>query len=255
MTDKKDNESRKALVEEIAWIFGFGGIGGALVWIWEIWQGTVVWELQQLLYLAMYIGFGAGAAAVFILLIANSDRSDRMRIVALALLSGFVWKPIWNSSQHYLVGQEEKKSPIDSPADEVDSSGIDESSVESLYEGFNQFIGRFIDERIMQETDFRKIPKLSVGEVQEVQGDEFRFAIGEGRLVISTQAENADLVGTLYQYNSGELKYLAIDDDSGILFNPKIDLQVESGEYLLTLKSFEEDALYDGPVNILVRMD
>ena len=36
MVDKKDSESRKALVDEIAWIFGFGGIGGALLWIWEV---------------------------------------------------------------------------------------------------------------------------------------------------------------------------------------------------------------------------
>ena len=31
MADRWNSESRKTVVEEIAWIFGFGGIGGALV--------------------------------------------------------------------------------------------------------------------------------------------------------------------------------------------------------------------------------
>ena len=108
MIDKKDSEPRKTLVDEIAWIFGFGGIGGALVWIWEVWRQSAAWEVQQLFLLPMYIAFGAGAAAVFILLIANSDRSDRIRVVALALLSGFVWKPIWTSSQSMFMGQYER---------------------------------------------------------------------------------------------------------------------------------------------------
>ena len=255
MLDKKDDESRKTLMEEISLIFGFGGIGGALVWIWEIWRQDGAWELHQLLHLVMYIGFGAGAAAVFILLIANSDRSDRMRIVALALPSGFVWQPIWTSAQYYLAAQRETKSPIDSPADEAAFSRIEEPSIDSLHEGFDQFIGRFVNERMMNETNFRKITELPVGEVQQVLGDEFRFAIGEGPVVIRTQAPNADLVGTLYQYNSGALEFLAIDDDSGSSLNPKIELEVESGEYLLTLKPFDEDALYGGPIRILVSRD
>ncbi len=184
-----------------------------------------------------------------------SDRSDRMRVVALALLSGFVWKPIWSSSQSMLMGQE-KKSPIDSPAHEAPSSPTDEPLAESPYEALIQFIDRFIDERTMEESEFQRIVELPVGNIQEVRDDELRFTIDEGPLVIRTQAQGVDLVGTLYQYGDGALEFIEIDDDSGTSFNPKFDIgRVEGGDYLLTLKPFEEDALYDGPVSVLVSQD
>ena len=84
------------------------------MWIWEIWREIVIWSFDKLVQLPMYMAFGAGAAAVFILLIADSDRSNKLRIVALALLSGFAWKPIWTSS-HGLMDTPYAKSLIDGP--------------------------------------------------------------------------------------------------------------------------------------------
>ena len=240
------------------WIFGFGGIGGALVWVWEIWemwQESEPFELSQLLHLPMYVGFGAGAAAVFILLIANSDRSDRMRVVALALLAGFAWKPIWTGSQNLLREPPEKKSEINNPANEAPYLPTDELLVESPQEGSSQSDYRFVNERAMEESEFQGITELYVGDIQQVLADEFRFSVSEGPLVIRTHASHIDLVGTLYQYNNGALKYLAIDDDSGSSFNPKIELEVEGGEYLFALKPYDEDALYGGPISILVSRD
>ena len=208
----------------------------------------------------MYIGFGAGAAAVFILLVANSDRSDQTRIVALALLSGFVWKPIWTSSQVMLMGQEEKKSPIDSPANEVNPSTPDESPVASLSQAFHQFIERFINEREMDQNEFEETVELTVGEPQEFNDQRsFRFAIDTaGPFVVHAQARrvDADLVGTLYRYKDGELEFVDIDDDSGSWFNPRLNLDhVDSGDYLLELKPYQEDVLYGGPVRVLVSRD
>lgn len=273
MPDKKDDESRKALVEETAWIFGFGGIGGALVWIWEIWQKSEQFEFSQLLHLPMYVGFGAGAAAVFILLVANSDRSDRMRIVALALLAGFAWKPIWTGSQN-LMGQPEKRSLIDSPVTKGPPSSTHESLPEgvreqSSYEDLaeetsGQFVARLIqafarfieDAGEMTENEFRGISELLIGETERVLDghSRFRFRLDhQGRLVIHIEAPEMDLVGTLYRYDNGALEVIEIDDDSGDWYNPKFDIGVvEEGDYMLALRPFEEGDLYRGPVNIRV---
>ena len=275
MVDKKDDESRKALVEEIAWIFGFGGVGGALVWIWEIWRPDQSFSLSQLLHLPMYVGFGAGAAAVFILLIANSDRSDRIRIVALALLAGFAWKPIWTGSQH-LMGQSEKRSLIDSPVTKGPSSstyeplleGVSEQPpYESLPEGFSQqsvdrflqAIARFVDDAgEMTEREFGGISELPIGETEEVLDgrSRFRFRLEhQGQLVISIKSEEMDLVGTLYRYGNGALEVIEIDDDSGISYNPKFDIGfVEGGDYMLALRPFEEGDIYRGLVSITVSL-
>ena len=274
MFDKQDGESRKALVEEIMWIFGFGGIGGALVWIWEMWQQSEPFELSQLLHLPMYVGFGAGAAAVFILLIANSDRSDRMRIVALALLAGFAWKPIWTGSEHLLMGQPEKRSLIDGSVTKDPSSSTYESLPEGVSEQFpyeslpeeisEQSIARFLqtitrfieDAGEMTENEFQEISELLVGETEEVRGEHsrFRFRLDrQGRLVIHIDAPEMDLVGTLYRYDNGALEAIEIDDDSGALYNPKFDIEsVEEGDYMLALRPFEEDDPYHGSVSILV---
>ena len=152
MVEKKQAEHGRVHWEEIVWISASGGIGGALMWIWEIWREIVIWSFDKLVQLPMYMAFGAGAAAVFILLIADSDRSNKLRIVALALLSGFAWKPIWTSS-HGLMDTPHAKSLIDGPhytsildGSESSDETEDERSVDGLTRAYAQLIARFFAE-------------------------------------------------------------------------------------------------------------
>ena len=112
----------------------------------------------------------------------------------------------------------------------------------------------------MGRNEFEETVELPVGELQEFNDQRnFRFAIDTaGPLVVHAQAGrvDVDLVGTLYQYKDGELEFVGIDDDSGSWFNPRLNLDhVDSGDYLLKLKPYQEDVLYGGPVRVLVSRD
>ena len=50
---------------------------------------------------------GAGASLVFVYLIANSSRDDIKRIIALALLSGFCWEPVWEMGSQLIQQKQE----------------------------------------------------------------------------------------------------------------------------------------------------
>src|SRR4030095_14976211 len=93
----------------------FGAIGGILAWAIVLWRGqpphVSVW-LDSPISLVL----GAGASIVFVFLISNTDRSDRARLVALALVAGVFWEPVWKASQALVdreVEQSRQKAAID----------------------------------------------------------------------------------------------------------------------------------------------
>lgn len=72
----------------------FGAIGGALTWIaGHFWFDNdphfSVW-IDPFVSTAL----GAGAGLVYVFLLANTDRSDAPRLLALAFLAGFSWEPV-----------------------------------------------------------------------------------------------------------------------------------------------------------------
>jgi len=98
----------KGTEKHIALVALFGAIGGILAWTIGIWRGqpphVSVW-LDSPLSLVL----GAGASIVFVFLISNTDRSDRARLIALALVAGVFWEPVWEASQA-LVDREVEQS-------------------------------------------------------------------------------------------------------------------------------------------------
>lgn len=262
MVEKKQAEHGRVHWEEIGWISASGGIGGALAWVWEIWLEIAIWSFDKLAELPMYMAFGAGAAAVFILLIADSDRSDKLRIVALALVSGFAWKPIWISS-HGILDTPHAKSLIDGPRYELtstsDGSGPldeteDDRSVDGLTQAYTQLIARFFAEP--QRGEPENEAGVWLGKREKIDVESFRFSVDEeGPLVVEIEAEDpdTDLVATLYRYSGGESEVIGIDDDSGSRFNPRIDLdKAEAGDYLVVLRRFETSRRYAGLTSVFV---
>jgi hypothetical protein len=90
MFDKND--------KHISLVALFGAIGGILFWAIRLWRGHSpnlgVW-LDALLSLLL----GAGASMVFVFLVSNTDRTDRARIIALALVAGLFWEPVLEASR------------------------------------------------------------------------------------------------------------------------------------------------------------
>ena len=177
MVDKEQVEHGRVHWEELVWIAASGGVGGALVWVWEIWREIVSWSFVKLALIPMYIAFGAGSAAVFILLIANSERSDRVRIVALALLAGFVWKPIWTSSGDMFGLPQEKESKIDYSRDQAEIRLVDGSTQQT----YAQSLTRSLAE---PQGGLVEVP---MDEPQEVAAESL------GTLVVETEAENPNV--------------------------------------------------------------
>lgn len=254
MVDKDQVEHGKVHWQEMVWISTSGGVGGLLIWLWEIWRGTVDWSFAKLAHLPMYVAFGAGAAAVFILLIANSDRSDRARVVALALLAGFAWKPIWTSSQTMLTIQDtpaQKWSP-DGPLGEGDPVE-DGGSGDSPAQAYTELVSRLLGEPLAAEIE--DAADLHLGERREIEGQSFRFDVDdEGPLIVEIEATDpdVDLVATLYQDSDGELQAVDIDDDSGDGFNPRIDLdQAATGSYVVVLRTFQSSGHHRGTTNVM----
>lgn len=257
-------------------MLGSGGVGGALVWLWEIRDGTDESWLRELLDLLMSIGFGAGAAVVFIYLIANNDRSDMAKMVALALLSGFVWQAIWSSYQGMVATSsksvdnflarnlaeqppshtEREDGSATARGDTVSSRQGTQSRREIIRDNLRAEVERWLGEEEMAVETFEATPSVEVNETKEIGGQRFRFSLSEaGAFVVHVEASGADddLVGTLYRYSSGRLEVVDIDDDSGHGYNPKLEVDGDSGDrYLVVLRTFDEDATYGGPTRVRV---
>jgi hypothetical protein len=89
-------------------VAAFGSAGGFLGWLASLLvQPTAerVWYLPLLSLL-----LGAGAALVFVFVIANTDRADRQRLWTLALLAGFFWEPVWEGARAFVIREIEEEA-------------------------------------------------------------------------------------------------------------------------------------------------
>lgn len=101
-------ETREGRKKEMRNVAALGGLGGLLVWLSSIWLGHSA-NLSIWADPLISVVLGGGAAVVFVFLIANTDRRDHTRLLALALLSGFFWEPVWQASRALVdrhIGQE-----------------------------------------------------------------------------------------------------------------------------------------------------
>jgi hypothetical protein len=83
-----------------------GFVGGFLAWLFQMWLGEDP-HTSLFLDLVISITLGAGAAIIFVYLVADASHSERTRVYALALLAGFFWQPAWEAGGALI---EEKQS-------------------------------------------------------------------------------------------------------------------------------------------------
>ncbi len=73
---------------------GLGALGGLLYWLFSLWIGTPH-HVHPAFGIIISVALGSGASFIFIVLIANTDRTDKARLLALSLVAGFFWEPVW----------------------------------------------------------------------------------------------------------------------------------------------------------------
>jgi hypothetical protein len=88
-------------------VAAFGSAGGFLGWLASL---LVQPTAERVWYLPLIsLVLGAGAALVFVFVLANTDRADRQRLWSLALLAGFFWEPVWQGARAFVVREIEEE--------------------------------------------------------------------------------------------------------------------------------------------------
>jgi hypothetical protein len=85
-------------MQQLRNVAAFGAAGGLLGWLFGLWIGDAP-RIHTWVDPCISVALGAGAGAVFVFLIANTDRADRARLFTLALLAGFFWQPVWEGGR------------------------------------------------------------------------------------------------------------------------------------------------------------
>ena len=79
-----------------------GVIGGLIGWaLFALWQDQPP-KVNPWADPLISAGLGAVASIVFIFLIANTDRTDRNRLIALAMVGGIAWEPVLEASRAFV---------------------------------------------------------------------------------------------------------------------------------------------------------
>lgn len=87
----------------------FGAAGAVLAVLASLLLNPMAEPVGYVLLLSTALGAGAGL--VFVFAIANTDRTDRPRMLTLALVAGFFWEPVWEGARALVVSQlEEEKA-------------------------------------------------------------------------------------------------------------------------------------------------
>ena len=93
-------DASKRTLTDFIYIVVPGAIGGLLAWLFYILRGPGPLLCRasivpcEVVYFFLCILASAGTALAFIVLISHTDRTDRIRVVALAFVAGFAWEPL-----------------------------------------------------------------------------------------------------------------------------------------------------------------
>ena len=97
---------------EAKFILYAGALGGIIGWVFGLVTGnppripgadgtlSAGWHLAATL--PVWVMLGAAAALIFTILVANTDRTDRARVIAISMLSGMFWMPVLSGSSELI---------------------------------------------------------------------------------------------------------------------------------------------------------
>lgn len=104
-------------LSEAKFIAYMGALGGIIGWIFGLVTGnrpsipgadhalSTGWHLAATV--PAWVLLGAAAALIFTVLVANTDRTDRARVIAISVLSGMFWMPVLNGASELIKKQQE----------------------------------------------------------------------------------------------------------------------------------------------------
>lgn len=86
---------------QFARVLALGGLGGAISIGFQALTGiqTTTGDLHPAALFGLGVAMGVGAAPLFVFLVANTDRRDRIRLWSLALLAGIFWGPVFKGAE------------------------------------------------------------------------------------------------------------------------------------------------------------
>ena len=299
----------------------FGAIGGFLAWVIHLWQGQPT-HLGIWIDAPISIVLGTGASMVFVYLISNTDRADRARLFALALVAGVFWEPVWEAGKALVdrkVEQSRQRAALDATnrATELAAAlpSVSQNERDKILANIGQelqraktAVGKLDSLSSIQQVKQASEPLLANDWVQTrpelrtlaasldpMSGERLRTAASYAAVATSTSAaivpetisrsdlppddsirlltpgdrfsgdaskmktawfrfgirgtsaatiqvtSSKDLVAAVYSKDS--LRLIASDDDSGGNGNPKLSVQLSTGEYLARVSSFDSSAL------------
>lgn len=251
--------------KKIALVPTVGACGGLLLWLWQELSNPdpdhkLKFFSAPYLTLPAFMLLGAGSAFVFVYLVTITDRKDTARLLALALLSGFAWEPIWESAQDRIVPSQEFSRPkvareLQKITEEISTSKIaedirireqreneqPEATARALVDSLSRHFVQLYDVDIAEE-EFQRLPLLEFEKDQAGNYEQYRIHLKVQQTIlidIETQ-ENKDLIATLYRYSGGEVAELITTGDD---FEDSLDPQLraddlDAGDYLLVLNVF-----------------
>ncbi len=101
--------------KNIAVVAAGGAIGGMLGFFFSLYLGHEP-KFGAYLDAALWMAMGTGAGLIFIFLMANTDRTDRARLISLALVAGFFWQPVLEGSKALVERNTEDRTGVEAIA-------------------------------------------------------------------------------------------------------------------------------------------
>lgn len=106
-------------LSEAKFIAYMGALGGIIGWIFGLVTGnrpfipgangalSAGWHLAATV--PAWVMLGAAAALIFTVLVANTDRTDRARVIAISVLSGMFWMPVLNGASELIKKHQDER--------------------------------------------------------------------------------------------------------------------------------------------------
>jgi hypothetical protein len=231
-----------------------GAVGGLLTWLFGLWLGHSS-HVHTYVDPVLSSALGAGAAAVFVFLIANTDREDRPRLLTLGLLAGFFWEPVWEGGRALIDRQIESNQVAEakrateraaelaaaiSTANEQERSGLLDELNEQIELAASATEG--IDSVTARSSITGPVNRLLVNLSElEPEGD-----LRQNALRLAAQVTPRDELMTLQtmaQYSDPRVDFLMASVDPGMLATSLTEAGFASGTYPIHRTKLSESDL------------
>ena len=246
----------------------FGAFGGLLFWIWQTLRRGE--EVETWTHLVKYVFLGAGSSVLLVFLIFNTDREDRSRFYATAVMGGLMFGVVIHGlivgiSQLLDPARELYRETLEKPRNEsypieYSYKGDIRTGGPTWLEQIEGLAGRAGDgQRDMQTAKGLEVIDVGKGwvEVHSQEGERRVdrlvqvFERIELEIEVKPQDRFQDLTAWLFVVEGGLLRFIGSSDDAAD-FDPIIQRTLEPGQYMLRILPFSNEDLR--PFRVRIRI-